>query len=111
MQDTLSYTGQPEQAAHQISFHPTDANLLCSLGTDGLSLWSIDVLRSQDEMRHVPVHMPGQSLPCSSGRDTLAKHRASFASQSHRTQAACDRPVLTARPQSIAASMKETGRD
>ena len=59
LQDTLSYTGQQEQAAHQISFHPTDPNLLCSLGAAGLSLWSIDGLRNQDEMRQVPVQMPG----------------------------------------------------
>ena len=59
LQDTLLYKGHQEQAAHQISFHPTDPNLLCSLGAGGLSLWSIDRLTSQDEMRHVPVQMPG----------------------------------------------------
>ena len=59
LQDTLAYTGQQEHAAHQISFHPADPNLLCSLGAGRLSLWSIDRLRSQDEMRRVPLQMPG----------------------------------------------------
>ena len=106
MQDTLSYTGQLEQATHQISFHPADPNLLCSLGNDGLSLWSIDVLRSQDEMRHVPVQMPGQSLPCDSGRDMLAKHGARFASHLHSTQAACGTLIDCAAPRALQLARK-----
>lgn len=70
LQVALLYTGQQEQEVHQISFHPTDPNLLCSLGADGVSLWSIDKFRSQDQdqMRHVPVQMPGKSPQCSNSR-------------------------------------------
>lgn len=59
LQDALLYTGQLEQGADQIAFHPSDPGLLCSLGAGGLSLWSIDLLKTQDQMRHIPIQMPG----------------------------------------------------
>ena len=61
LQDTLMYTGQMEQGADQISFHPSDSSLLCTLGAGGLSLWSIDTLRGQDQIRQIPIQMPGEA--------------------------------------------------
>lgn len=70
------YTGQLEQGADQMSFQPLDPSLLCSLGAGGLSLWSVDKLRSQDQLHQIPIQMPGQSLPYCDSWSAHMQHRA-----------------------------------
>ena len=60
-QGTQVQTGESEQGASQISFHPSDANLLCSLGEEGLSLWHVDKQGGQEQLQRVPVQTPGKA--------------------------------------------------
>ena len=61
VQITQLYTGESEHAVSQLSFHPSDPDLLCTLGDSGLSLWHVDKHANQSQLQQVPVQMSGGS--------------------------------------------------
>ena len=61
LQSTQLCTGQSEHGACQISFHPSDPDLLCTVGDGGLCLWRVDKHADQGLLQQISVQMPGES--------------------------------------------------
>jgi hypothetical protein len=61
VQSTQLFTGESEHAVSQLSFHPSDPDLLCTLGESGLSLWHVDKHAGQSQLQQVPVQISGGS--------------------------------------------------
>ena len=61
VQSTPLFTGESDHAVSQLSFHPSDPDLLCTVGDSGLSLWHVDKHAGQSQLQQVPVQMSGGS--------------------------------------------------
>ncbi|KAA6420486.1 MAG: hypothetical protein FRX49_09647 [Trebouxia sp. A1-2] len=58
-ESTPLFTGESDHAVSQLSFHPSDPDLLCTVGDSGLSLWHVDKHAGQSQLQQVPVQMSG----------------------------------------------------